>query len=212
MKAGAIAVSLALHGLALAAVVRWQIFPGDAPAADGAGEAGTMEMLVSAAPPAAPESPVLDLPAFPPLLLLIPTTHEDALPVIAASVPIPARTDGWKKPAPGAARGGGSTGTGRAAGKGAAFSPPGYRRCPPPPYPAGARAARIEGTVILRVAVGEDGAVAGVAVTRSSGHAPLDEAAVRAVRGWLFAPARRGGRTVAATVEVPVRFALAAQG
>ena len=47
-----------------------------------------------------------------------------------------------------------------------------------------------------------------VSVKHSSGHALLDDAAVRAVRAWEFEPARAGGQAVAAVVEVPVRFVL----
>jgi protein TonB len=43
---------------------------------------------------------------------------------------------------------------------------------------------------------------------RSSGHAILDEAALRAVRGWRFVPALRDGRPVAAGVDIPIVFRL----
>ena len=79
---------------------------------------------------------------------------------------------------------------------------------PPPVYPAGAVVDRLEGTVLLRVYVTAAGRVSGVEVAASSGHAVLDGAAVRAVRTWRFAPAERGGRPTAATVRLPVRFAL----
>ena len=38
----------------------------------------------------------------------------------------------------------------------------------------------------------------------------LDDAALAAVRTWVFAPATRGGRPVESIVEVPVKFALRA--
>ena len=41
---------------------------------------------------------------------------------------------------------------------------------------------------------------------RRSGSRALDRAAVDAVRQWTFEPAVRGGRTVAADVQVPVTF------
>jgi protein TonB len=47
-----------------------------------------------------------------------------------------------------------------------------------------------------------------IAVFRSSGFSLLDQAAVAAVRGWLFEPASRNGFPVAARVEVPVHFVL----
>lgn len=88
------------------------------------------------------------------------------------------------------------------------ISLPEYRSNPAPIYPDSARRKRQEGVVWLMVEVGEQGETRAVAVERSSSHAALDEAAVTAVRGWKFAPARQGERPVAARVEVPVRFRL----
>lgn len=83
-----------------------------------------------------------------------------------------------------------------------------YRHNPPPSYPPAARRRGIEGVVVLAVDLGEDGRPRHVCVKTSSGFAMLDEAAEKAVRGWRFTPATRGGRPVAATVDVPVRFTL----
>ena len=88
------------------------------------------------------------------------------------------------------------------------ISLPEYRSNPAPTYPDSARRKRQEGVVWLMVEVGEHGETRAVAVQQSSGHTALDEAAVVAVRGWKFAPARQGERPVAARVEVPVRFRL----
>ena len=88
------------------------------------------------------------------------------------------------------------------------ISLPEYRSNPAPIYPDSARRKRQEGVVWLMVEVGEHGETRAVAVQQSSGHTALDEAAVTAVRGWKFAPAREGERPVAARVEVPVRFRL----
>jgi protein TonB len=77
--------------------------------------------------------------------------------------------------------------------------------CQPPTYPSRARGAA--GTVRLRIAVGADGLVEGIAVAASSGHVVLDEAALAAVRTWRFEPAREGGAAVAASVLQPVTFA-----
>jgi protein TonB len=78
----------------------------------------------------------------------------------------------------------------------------------PPTYPLQAVLDRFQGTVTLRVHITSEGHVAKLEILLSSGHAILDAAAVRAVRAWRFAPARRGGRPVAATVHLPVRFVL----
>ena len=58
---------------------------------------------------------------------------------------------------------------------------------PQPPYPAFARRQRLQGTVVLRIAV-RDGAVAEVVVARSSGSAGLDRhAAGHVERSWRWA-------------------------
>jgi protein TonB len=56
--------------------------------------------------------------------------------------------------------------------------------------------------------VGADGHPSNVTLEKGSGAAVLDDAALEAVKHWSFVPARRAGHTVAATVDVPVRFRL----
>jgi protein TonB len=73
-----------------------------------------------------------------------------------------------------------------------------------------AREQRLEGVVVLSVLVRQDGRVEDARVASSSGAAVLDDAALAAVRTWIFAPATRGGRPVESVVEVPVKFALRA--
>lgn len=75
-----------------------------------------------------------------------------------------------------------------------------------PAYPDLARAAGVDGTVLLRVLVGKDGRVKDVHVDRSI--ALLDEAAVAAARQWVFTPALSNGHPVLVWVAVPVRFSL----
>jgi len=62
--------------------------------------------------------------------------------------------------------------------------------------------------VLLLVDVNERGGVDAVQVRQSSGHGALDAAAVAAVRGWEFEPARRGDTPVASRVALPIRFNL----
>lgn len=83
-----------------------------------------------------------------------------------------------------------------------------YLRNPPPRYPPAARRNGDEGTVMLRVRVTADGAAAQVELDRSSGFPLLDGAALDAVRGWRFVPARRGTRSIEDWVRVPVVFRL----
>ncbi|MFO7706845.1 MAG: TonB family protein [Desulfobacterales bacterium] len=85
---------------------------------------------------------------------------------------------------------------------------PDYDRSPPPEYPLRARQLGFEGTVLLNVKIDSNGGVEETAIAASSGYAMLDDSALRAVKSWVFKPARRGDRPVAAWVQVPVRFAL----
>lgn len=79
---------------------------------------------------------------------------------------------------------------------------------PPPVYPRRARRRGYQGRVVLRVRVRANGSSAAIDVFKSSGYTLLDRAAVRAVRTWRFAPARRAGVAVPAVIAVPVRFRL----
>ena len=83
-----------------------------------------------------------------------------------------------------------------------------YLRNPPPAYPMMSRRRGEQGTVILRVYVGADGAAQKVLVRATSGYERLDQAAHDAVHQWRFVPARQGEQAVAAWVLVPIRFAL----
>lgn len=78
----------------------------------------------------------------------------------------------------------------------------------PPVYPPRCLRMGIEGTVRVRVLVGEDGRVQEVTVGKSSGEAALDESAMDAVRQWRFEPAKRDGVPVRAWAVVPIEFKL----
>lgn len=79
---------------------------------------------------------------------------------------------------------------------------------PPPAYPAAARRRGIQGDVLLEVLVDEAGQPVRVSLKQGSGHASLDQAAMRAVQDWRFQPARRGGQPIIALALVPVRYRL----
>jgi protein TonB len=76
----------------------------------------------------------------------------------------------------------------------------------PPVYPAVARAARIEGTVILEAVIGTDGSVQELRVLRPVPF--LSDAALEAVRQWLFTPTRLNGEPVPVVMTVTVTFTL----
>lgn len=97
-------------------------------------------------------------------------------------------------------------------GTGGSFALPAYRQTPLPAYPFLAKARGWEGVTLLRVEVLTDGRVGRVELVASSGHAELDESAIRAVHGWRFEPAMRGDTAIASFIQVPIRFKLNRSG
>ena len=83
-----------------------------------------------------------------------------------------------------------------------------YLRNPAPRYPPVARRSGEQGTVTLRVLVTPEGLPARVDLERTSGSVHLDNAALEAVKGWRFTPARRGSEAVEGWVLVPIVFRL----
>lgn len=79
---------------------------------------------------------------------------------------------------------------------------------PPPSYPRLARRRGLEGRLVLRVSVDAGGRAGDIEVIESSGHRLLDDSALKAVAGWRFTPARRGGIPVASRLDIPVNFRL----
>ena len=75
-----------------------------------------------------------------------------------------------------------------------------------PIYPAIARTAGIEGTVILEAVIGTDGSVQELRVLRPVTF--LSDAAFEAVRQWLFTPTRLNGEPVPVVMTVTVTFTL----
>ena len=77
-----------------------------------------------------------------------------------------------------------------------------------PLYPESAERNCEQGIVTLNLRVGADGRVIDAGIARSGGYPALDNAALRAARGWRFNPARSGGDPVESTVVQPVKFDL----
>jgi protein TonB len=75
-----------------------------------------------------------------------------------------------------------------------------------PIYPAMARAAHVEGVVILEAVIDATGTVTSVRVLRSIPL--LDQAAIDAVRQWRFTPTLLSGTPVPIVMTVTVNFAL----
>ncbi len=89
---------------------------------------------------------------------------------------------------------------------------PSYLRNPAPRYPEAARKNGEEGLVLLNVEVSPLGRPVSVELAESSGFDRLDQAALAAVRRWVFEPARLGPLPIASNVRVPVRFRLSDRG
>jgi protein TonB len=75
-----------------------------------------------------------------------------------------------------------------------------------PVYPPLARQGHIRGSVLLRAVIGTDGKIKNL--TAISGHPLLVEAAMNAVRRWIYRPTVLDGVPVEVNTEVEVRFGL----
>jgi TonB family protein len=76
-----------------------------------------------------------------------------------------------------------------------------------PSYSFEARAAKVQGTVVLSVVVGTDGKAADVQLRKSVGYG-LDEQAVNAITQWKFKPGMRDGMAVPVQASIEVNFRL----
>jgi protein TonB len=90
------------------------------------------------------------------------------------------------------------------------IDPPRKTRHIAPVYPAVARAARVEGVVILEATIDRHGRVANARVLCSIPL--LDQAAVDAVREWQFSPTLLNGVPVPVIMTVTVNFTLTRKG
>jgi TonB family protein len=78
---------------------------------------------------------------------------------------------------------------------------------PEPPYTKEAKAAKIQGTVVLWVIVGADGVVKDAGITKALDPG-LDQNAVNTIKTWKFKPAMKDGQPVPVRVTVEVSFKL----
>jgi periplasmic protein TonB len=75
-----------------------------------------------------------------------------------------------------------------------------------PEYPALAKQARIQGTVLLRAVINREGAIQDLQVI--SGHPLLVQAAINAVRQWRYRPFYLNDQPVEVETQVTVNFTL----
>jgi protein TonB len=209
-------VSIALHAAVLVALVAVQLA-----AIEGPDIARRIERVMIAAPP--PPSPP---PRTPTTRQAVAPLNPDAAPLAATEQPVEPATPPAFAPA--------ISGVGAIAGdtrmpRGLddpvivppAPAPPtstkplpvgGNIRAPErtaysvPDYPVVARAAKVDGVVILEATIDEHGIVRGVKVLRSIPL--LDQAAIDAVSKWRYTPTQLNGQPIAVIMTVTVRFSL----
>lgn len=152
------------------------------------------------APPPPPSKPQIVAPA--PVVRLATRSPQIATTPIAQPVAVsaptviaPAPTVALAAPSPPSTVQGGDLSTQMVSGK-------------PPRYPIESRRKHEQGTVVLALTLGTDGAVEAIAVTRSSGFARLDDAARDAVRKWRWRPLVQQGRAVKVKGVVEIPFVL----
>jgi protein TonB len=75
-----------------------------------------------------------------------------------------------------------------------------------PVYPPDAKAARIQGSVVLGVIIGKDGTVQSERLI--SGHPMLAQSAIDAVKQWKYPPYLLNGNPVEVDTQVTVNFVL----
>jgi TonB family protein len=78
---------------------------------------------------------------------------------------------------------------------------------PRPVYTPEAKAAKIQGTVVLRITVEPDGTVGEINVIQSLDKG-LDQSAVDAVKNWKFKPATKAGKPIAVKTAIEIHFSL----
>jgi protein TonB len=78
-----------------------------------------------------------------------------------------------------------------------------------PVYPEMARTTGLTGTVLVRILVYKDGTVKDVIVARASGsNVGFEEAAIAAVKQWVFKPAIQNQKPVSVWINYPIKFAI----
>ena len=88
-----------------------------------------------------------------------------------------------------------------------AVTPPALVQDASAEYPAEAKAAHLEGRVVLRLTIEADGRVSAAEVAESAGHG-FDESARAAALQLRFSPAQRGGVAVRVRISYPYEFHL----
>lgn len=78
-----------------------------------------------------------------------------------------------------------------------------------PDYPVSAKAAGVQGTVLLNAVIGRDGQIVNLEQMNKQVDARLVEAALAAVRQWRYTPTLLNGLPVEVVTEIEINFTLA---
>jgi protein TonB len=218
----ALGAVIVLHVAVIGGFVIVQLRPPPPPPEETLSVSFITETAASAAPAPTPPQPPQPTPP-PPQPQMLATPRPTPSPMTAPPIEPEPRREAPKaaQPAPAAPpanaspTAASSSTTNRAAGEPGATTttPPdfnaAYLNNPKPVYPPAARFRGYQGTTELRVQVGADGLASQVLISRSSGHADLDEAARDVVKKrWRFVPAKQGDRAIVGWVIVPLEFSL----
>jgi protein TonB len=201
----AIAAILALHALAIGALIQVRNHVQRMDVA----KLTVVNLTPPPPPPAAeapPPPPTKHAVVAPPPIVQTPVpvqtvqTTPDPTPVptltpVAVTVAVPGPPAPAAPPTPPSIVQGGDLGAQMVAGK-------------PPRYPVESRRKHEQGTVVLSLIVGLDGAVESINVAQSSGSSRLDNAARDAVKGWRWKPILRSGQPVRVKGVVEIPFIL----
>jgi general secretion pathway protein A len=90
--------------------------------------------------------------------------------------------------------------------RGGQLQPPKLVSSPPPTYPSQARSQQVQGNVVIDALVDATGKVTAVKVI--SGPVVFQAAAMAALRGWMYEPARLNGEPIAIHTTVNIDFRL----
>jgi len=91
---------------------------------------------------------------------------------------------------------------------GVVWAEPRYLVNTPPAYPRRALLRNIQGKVVLVVDIDVEGEPSRVHIEKSSGSISLDQAAVKAVKSWIFQPAMIDEEPAPSRSRVPIQFVI----
>jgi len=84
-------------------------------------------------------------------------------------------------------------------------TPPRLIRHVDPDYSSSSHSIRLEGSVIIGAVISSTGTPKKLHVVKSLDK-DVDQAAVEAVKQWLFSPGKKNGKPVAVNLEIEIRF------